>query len=163
MQALWQRMHPRTSDWCTHGFIRGIMRSITSITNTAKTGDGDQHQFGGLNVTRPPLAASCSPRGALRSRSCSWPKKASLFPAVPIAHRIDERMHRSSHRNSVWLLSRASTQPPENRTSNNAATRYLRPSPGCADQSADAPQLQAEPSFNAGATSVLVACIAAEC
>src|SRR5271156_2408845 len=49
MQALWQGVHSRTSDWCTHGFIRGIMRSVLQL-RTPQNGDGEQHNVGGIDV-----------------------------------------------------------------------------------------------------------------
>src|ERR1700722_8440932 len=48
MQALWERVHSRTSDWRTYGFIRGIMRSVLQL-RTPQNGNGDQHKLGGLN------------------------------------------------------------------------------------------------------------------
>jgi hydrogenase expression/formation protein HypE len=48
MQAFWQGVHARTSDWRTHGFIRGIMRSVLQL-RTPQNGKGDQHSVSGLN------------------------------------------------------------------------------------------------------------------
>src|SRR3984885_10925250 len=48
MQALWERVHSRTSDWRTYGFIRGIMRSVLQL-RTPQNGNGEQHKLGGLN------------------------------------------------------------------------------------------------------------------
>src|SRR5579862_6023831 len=45
MQAFWQGVHTRTSDWRTHGFIRGVMRSVLQL-RTPQNGNGDEHSVG---------------------------------------------------------------------------------------------------------------------
>src|SRR5271167_473127 len=49
VQAIWQGVHARTSDWRTHGFVRGVMRSILQL-RTPQNGNGEQHSVGGVNA-----------------------------------------------------------------------------------------------------------------
>src|SRR5271156_463389 len=65
MQALWQGVHSRTSDWCTHGFIRGIMRSVLQL-RTPQNGDGEQHNVGGIDVGPSSADAAASPKVRFR-------------------------------------------------------------------------------------------------
>src|ERR1700722_15047011 len=60
MQALWERVHSRTSDWRTYGFIRGIMRSVLQL-RTPQNGNGEQHKLGGLNGAEGQGSLQASP------------------------------------------------------------------------------------------------------
>src|SRR5580704_19221149 len=58
-------MHSRTSDWCTDGFIRGIMRSVLQL-RIPQNGNGDQHSFGSLNVAEAGAPIDSSPQVRFR-------------------------------------------------------------------------------------------------
>ena len=74
VQVVWQRVHARTSDWRTHGFIRGIMRSVLQL-RTPQNGNGDQHSVGGVDVAAADIR-----------RHVSSPKVRFREPQIEMAH-----------------------------------------------------------------------------
>src|ERR1700680_4257941 len=43
MQALWDRMHSRTSSRRAHGFFGGLMRGVLQLRTPEVAGDGNRH------------------------------------------------------------------------------------------------------------------------